>query len=175
MTAIQDAFDALLFGIPKPVRKILTVSEFVGGIAVMLFDVNSASLKQLACPAHLLGRLSGAMSFLTQSAKPLGSLFGGGLATAVGLHATLWVCAAGGLLVIPWTAFSPLRRREGARGVETERIPEQEADAVPAARGLGLGLDVGGGVGAAEREVLEPRDETGVGPAERPPKVAQRR
>jgi hypothetical protein len=89
---------------------ILTASEFVGGIAVMLFDVNSAALKQIASPAHLLGRLSGAMSFLTQSAKPLGALFAGGLATAIGLHATLWACAVGGLLVIPWTVFSPLRR-----------------------------------------------------------------
>ena len=49
------------------------------------------------------------MSFLTQSAKPLGSFFGGAVATAVGLHPTLWICAAGGLLVIPWTVFSPLR------------------------------------------------------------------
>jgi hypothetical protein len=29
--------------------------------------------------------------------------------TAIGLHPTPWVCAAGGLLVIPWTVFSPLR------------------------------------------------------------------
>jgi predicted MFS family arabinose efflux permease len=89
---------------------ILTASEFIGGIAVMLFDVNSAALKQTAAPAHLLGRLSGATSFLTQSAKPLGALFAGCLATAIGLHATLWACAAGGLLVIPWTVFSPLRK-----------------------------------------------------------------
>jgi hypothetical protein len=54
------------------------------------------------------------MSFLTQSAKPLGSLFGGVVATAVGLHPTLWICAAGGLLVVPWTVFSPLRRRGSA-------------------------------------------------------------
>jgi MFS family permease len=89
---------------------ILTASEFIGGIAVMLFDVNSAALKQTAAPAHLLGRLSGAMSFLTQSAKPLGALFAGCLGATIGLHATLWVCAAGGLLVIPWTVFSPLRK-----------------------------------------------------------------
>jgi predicted MFS family arabinose efflux permease len=97
----------------------------VGGIAVMLFDVNSAALKQIASPAHLLGRLSGAMSFLTQSAKPLGALFAGGLATAIGLHATLWVCAVGGLLVIPWTVFSPLRRgriesSDGSRGPDDQ-------------------------------------------------------
>ncbi|HJU37658.1 MAG TPA: MFS transporter [Gaiellaceae bacterium] len=93
---------------------ILAVAEAVGGIAVMLFDVNTAALRQAATPEHLYGRTAGAMSFLTQSAKPLGSLFGGAVATAVGLHATLWVCAAGGLLVIPWTVLSPLRARRGS-------------------------------------------------------------
>ncbi|HZC75989.1 MAG TPA: MFS transporter, partial [Gaiellaceae bacterium] len=89
---------------------ILAVAEAVGGIAVMVFDVNTAALRQAMTPEHLYGRTGGAMSFLTQSAKPLGSLFGGAVATAIGLHPTLWVCAAGGLLVIPWTIFSPLRR-----------------------------------------------------------------
>jgi len=88
---------------------ILAVAEAVGGLAVMLFDVNTAALRQAVTPEHLYGRSAGAMSFLTQSAKPLGSLFGGTVATAVGLHSTLWICAVGGLLVIPWTIFSPLR------------------------------------------------------------------
>src|SRR5581483_3983297 len=90
------------------------VAEAVGGLAVMLFDVNTAALRQAVTPEHVYGRASGAMSFLTQSAKPLGSLFGGAVATAVGLHPTLWVCAAGGLLVIPWTVFSPLRSRRAS-------------------------------------------------------------
>jgi MFS family permease len=94
---------------------ILAVAEAVGGIAVMVFDVNIAALRQALTPEHLYGRTAGAMSFLTQSAKPLGSLFGGAVATAVGIHPTLWICAAGGLLVIPWTVFSPLRgNRESA-------------------------------------------------------------
>ena len=95
---------------------ILAVAEAVGGIAVMLFDVNTAALRQATTPEHLYGRTAGAMSFLTQSAKPLGSLFGGAVATAVGLHPTLWICAAGGLLVIPWTVLSPLRHSGDDRG-----------------------------------------------------------
>jgi MFS family permease len=101
---------------------ILAVAEAVGGIAVMLFDVNTAALRQAATPEHVYGRVAGAMSFLTQSAKPLGSLFGGSVATVVGLHPTLWICAAGGLLVIPWTVFSPLRVRASALAtVEAQR------------------------------------------------------
>jgi MFS family permease len=108
---------------------VLASAEAVGGIAVMVFDVNIAALRQAITPEHIYGRSSGAMSFLTQSAKPLGSLFGGGLATVAGLHPTLWVCAAGGLLVIPWTVFSPLRGRgddggdERAGDHDDERLP----------------------------------------------------
>ncbi|HVN60863.1 MAG TPA: MFS transporter [Gaiellaceae bacterium] len=91
---------------------IVAASEFVGGIGVMVFDVNSAGLRQAVTPPELMGRTAGAMSFLTQSAKPLGSLVGGALGAAVGLHETLWIAAAGGLLVIPWTVFSPLRSDE---------------------------------------------------------------
>jgi MFS family permease len=88
---------------------IVAAAEFVGGIGVMVFDVNTSGLRQALTPPELMGRSAGAMSFLTQSAKPLGSLFGGALGAAVGLHTTLWIAAAGGLLVIPWTVFSPLR------------------------------------------------------------------
>ncbi len=91
---------------------IVATAEFVGGIGVMVFDVNTAGLRQALTPPELMGRSAGAMSFLTQSAKPLGSLFGGTLGAVVGLHATLWIAAVGGLLVIPWTVFSPLRSRE---------------------------------------------------------------
>jgi MFS family permease len=154
---------------------ILAAAEIVGGVAVMLFDVNTPALRQAATPEHLYGRTSGAMSFLTQSAKPLGSVFGGGVATLIGLHSTLWVCAAGGLLVVPWTFFSPLRRREHAGGVDPTAVPQQEPGAVPVAGGLDLGLDVGGGVAATEGEVLEPRDEPRVAAAQGAPEVAQRR
>jgi MFS family permease len=109
---------------------ILAAAEAVGGLAVMLFDVNTAALRQALTPEHLYGRTGGAMSFLTQSAKPLGSLFGGAVATAVGLHPTLWICAAGGLLVIPWTVFSPLRGTREERGDGGAREHDHERLAV---------------------------------------------
>ncbi|HEY1563259.1 MAG TPA: MFS transporter [Gaiellaceae bacterium] len=113
---------------------ILAVAEAVGGIAVMLFDVNTAALRQALTPEHIYGRAAGAMSFLTQSAKPLGSLFGGAVATAVGLHPTLWICAAGGLLVIPWTVFSPLRGTRDDRGDGGAREHDHERLAVDLAQ-----------------------------------------
>lgn len=150
---------------------ILGAAEFVGAVAVMLFDVNIAALRQALTPEHLYGRATGAMSFLTQSAKPLGALFGGGVATVVGLHSTLWVCAAGGLLVIPWTVLSPLRAGQSAVGVDAVGVPEQEAVRVVQARGLDLGSHVGEGVRPTEREVLQPGDESCVGAAQHPAEV----
>jgi predicted MFS family arabinose efflux permease len=49
------------------------------------------------------------MSFVSWGAAPLGSLLGGALGTAIGLHATLWVA---GLATLAGTAFlylSPYR------------------------------------------------------------------
>jgi MFS family permease len=90
---------------------ILTTNELLGGVAVMVFDVNAMTLAQLATPAELLGRMGATMSFVTQGAKPLGALLGGVLGELLGLHGALWVAGAGGTLTVLWTWFSPLRNR----------------------------------------------------------------
>ena len=90
---------------------ILCANELLGGVAVMVFDVNSMTLAQLATPPGLLGRMGAAMGFLTQGAKPLGALMGGVLGELLGLHGALWVAGAGGTACVAWTWFSPLRHR----------------------------------------------------------------
>ncbi|MGE5409302.1 MAG: MFS transporter [Syntrophothermus sp.] len=91
---------------------VLAVSELVGGVAVSIFDVTLSGLRQAETPQDLMGRASGAMSFLTQSAKPLGALSAGLLAQAIGVEATLWVAAAGGLLVLPWVVLGRFEATE---------------------------------------------------------------
>jgi len=88
---------------------ILAANELLGGVAVMVFDVNALTLAQLTTPAELLGRMGATMSFVTQGAKPLGALLGGVLGELLGLHGALWVAGAGGTLTVLWTWFSPLR------------------------------------------------------------------
>jgi MFS family permease len=88
---------------------ILAANELLGGVAVMVFDVNAMTLAQLTTPAELLGRMGATMSFVTQGAKPLGALLGGVLGELLGLHGALWVAGAGGTLTVLWTWFSPLR------------------------------------------------------------------
>jgi MFS family permease len=127
-----------------PAAFVLAASELVGGVAVSVFDVTLASLRQAETPHHLMGRASGAMSFITQSAKPLGALTAGLLAQWIGVEVTLWVTAAGGLLVLPWVMFG----RFDASGVgEGEPRPAGGRDA-PAADGDDLGMPEGGRVAA---------------------------
>ena len=91
--------------------EILAANELLGGVAVMVFDVNGLTLAQLATPAEMLGRMAATMGFVTQGAKPLGALLGGVLGELMGLHGALWVAGAGGTLTVLWTWFSPLRHR----------------------------------------------------------------
>jgi len=96
---------------------ILAAAELVGGLAVSTFDVTLVSLLQAETPHELMGRVSGAMSFVTQSAKPAGALAAGWLAQAIGVETTLWVTAAGGLLILPWVVFGRFEvRARGAAG-----------------------------------------------------------
>ncbi len=88
-----------------PAAAVLAASELVSGVAVSIFDVTLSGLRQAETPHALMGRASGAMSFITQSAKPLGALSAGLVAQAIGVEATLWLTAAGGVLVLPWVLF----------------------------------------------------------------------
>ncbi len=101
-------------GTGLPAAAMLAAAEFVGGLAISIFDVTLAALRQAETPPELMGRASGSMSFLTQSAKPAGALAVGALAQAIGVEPTLWVTATGGLLVLPWALLSPFGGRAPA-------------------------------------------------------------
>ncbi len=111
---VSLALMPLAAGPPLLAALMLATAEFVGGVGVMVFDVNSAALRQKITAPHLMGRTSAVMQFVTQSAKPLGSLLGGLLGQQIGLRPTLWVMAIGGLAILPWVLSSPLIR--GRRG-----------------------------------------------------------
>lgn len=88
------------------------------GVAMLVFDfggvmwgINYLALRQAITPDRLLGRMTATMRFLTVAAAPLGSLFGGALASAVGLRATLMTIGVMGVvLAAAAIAWSPVRR-----------------------------------------------------------------
>ncbi|MFJ5801571.1 MFS transporter [Streptomyces decoyicus] len=75
-----------------------------------LFNTGAISYRQRVCPRELLSRVSAVYLWITYGVIPLGSLFGGALATGVGLRPTLWVCALGMWSASLFVVFSPLRK-----------------------------------------------------------------
>ncbi|MFD0165919.1 MFS transporter [Streptomyces decoyicus] len=75
-----------------------------------MFNTGAISYRQLVCPRELLSRVSAVYLWITYGVIPLGSLFGGALATGVGLRPTLWVCALGMWSASLFVVFSPLRK-----------------------------------------------------------------
>ncbi|MFJ6895893.1 MFS transporter [Streptomyces hokutonensis] len=83
-------------------------SEFLSAFGVMLLDVNLNSLQTSVVPDGLRSRVAGAYNTVNYGVRPLGALVGGGLATLVGLRATLVVAAVGGALCVLWLLPSPI-------------------------------------------------------------------
>ena len=87
----------------------LVTQQLFGDISFAIFNVNELSLRQSVAPAHVLGRVNGAMQLLTRGIYPLGALVGGALAQSIGIRATLAVAVIGVALSILWLIASPLR------------------------------------------------------------------
>ncbi|WP_405055757.1 MFS transporter [Kribbella sp. NBC_01505] len=83
---------------------------FVTGYGVAVYNVLQLSYRQHVCPPELFGRMAASTRVLTWGAIPLGALAGGGLGEWIGVRATLWVAAIGGLLAPACLLASPLRR-----------------------------------------------------------------
>ncbi len=88
---------------------LVTVGQFLTGFASTLYFVNQISLRQVATPVHLLGRVTAARRFMLFGTAVIGAALGGILGEALGLRATLLVGVAvlcGELLLI---IYSPIR------------------------------------------------------------------
>lgn len=90
--------------------EMVAVAEFFNGMGVMVLDVGLGSLYAALVPDQLRARVSGAFLLVNYGVRPIGALAGGLLAAAVGLHATMWVTAIGGLAGVLWLLPSPLPR-----------------------------------------------------------------
>jgi MFS family permease len=109
---------AMLFGLAmlliplapasSPIPFLLTALLLVSFGAVV-FNVTGISFQQAVTPDRMLGRLNASRRFIVWGVIPLGSLAGGILASAVGLHATLWIGAIGGAASFLPVLLSPVR------------------------------------------------------------------
>ena len=76
----------------------------IGGVAMtaamVAYNIATVSFRQRLCPPELLGRMNASARFLVWGTIPLGALFGGVLATHLGVLPTLWIAATIGCLAV---------------------------------------------------------------------------
>jgi MFS family permease len=103
-----------LAGGPYPlVLALLFLAEFGSGLGVMMLDIAAGSIFQSIVPDRLRARFSGSYMVVNYGVRPIGSLTGGALGSAIGLRPTLWLATAAAVAGVLWLLPSPvLRMRE---------------------------------------------------------------
>jgi len=91
---------------------------FLFGLGPTIWAVNQMTLRQAATPNALLGRVNATIRFATWGARPLGALAGGFVGEHWGLHAALWLAAAGYALQVLPVLLSPIPRLGAGADIE---------------------------------------------------------
>jgi MFS family permease len=98
-------------GLPFPViLGILFVAEFIGGLGVMILDINGGSLLIARTPERIRGRAGGAFRFVNMGVRPIGAAVGGLLGSLLGVRETLLIVTVAQLLGLLWLIGSPIPR-----------------------------------------------------------------
>ncbi len=122
---------------PLPV---LIIGQAAFGFGAVAYNITQVSLRQAITPERLQGRMNAAMRWIVWGTIPLGTIAGGAIATAYGLHAALWVGAIGSLFTFLPIALSSVRSvRELPEPVDALTAAEAEL-----AGGIVEGLPVPG-------------------------------
>ena len=101
MAAPRDRPNPLLFA--GLTTTIVSLSFFA-----MFWNVNAMSLRQAIAPPGMRGRMNATMRLISWGTIPVGSILGGVLGGAIGLHNTIWVGAIGSLITFIPVALSPI-------------------------------------------------------------------
>jgi MFS-type transporter involved in bile tolerance (Atg22 family) len=87
---------------------ILMASEVIFGFGLVVFNVNTVTLRQIVTPNHLLARMNASYRLVLFGTVPVGSLLGGFLAEVAGLRTAMVVTAVCLMSPIIWTFFAPV-------------------------------------------------------------------
>jgi MFS family permease len=107
LAVLAIPLSGLRFGTAVPVT---IAAEALWGFAVVVYVINTTSLRQAITPDRFQGRMTASVRFVTWGVAPLGFMLGGVLGGVVGLRATLFIAVAGPLLSIGFLLLSPVRR-----------------------------------------------------------------
>jgi predicted MFS family arabinose efflux permease len=98
----------------------LFFAEFGSALGVLILDISVGSIFAAVIPGRLQARVSGAYRTVNYGIRPLGALTGGALGSTIGLHATLWIAAIGGLTACLWLVHSPIPKMQTLTGKDDE-------------------------------------------------------
>ncbi|MFV2104311.1 MFS transporter [Micromonospora sp. LOL_024] len=89
---------------------VLTAAYGVAGFMLVIYNVNTVSLRQVVTPNRLLARMNASYRMVLFGTIPLGALLGGTLAQYLGLRPAMTITVVLLTSPIAWTFFSPVFR-----------------------------------------------------------------
>ena len=98
---IQRSWTALIL-------PLLVVGTAIGTIGDVLYNVNSATLRQMVTPDHLRGRVSASIRVFIFGAQPLGAIAGGIIGSVFSVRLALFCAGGGFFLGFLYALSSPL-------------------------------------------------------------------
>ena len=104
----------------------LVASGVLGSLGSVMYNITQVSLRQSIAPHRIQGRMNATMRFIVWGTIPLGAFSGGLLGTTLGLHTTLWISAAGGMLTVVPILLSPVPRVRSIEDAVREYAPVEE-------------------------------------------------
>jgi MFS family permease len=87
----------------------LVAAVALTGFAGVVYNVNQVSYRQAITPTAIQARMNATMRFIVWGTIPIGSILGGVMATAIGVHAAIWIGALGSCLPFLSVLLSPVR------------------------------------------------------------------
>ena len=93
------------------------------GLFGVAWNINQMSLRQAITPHHMRGRMNATMRVISWGTIPIGTILGGALGGAIGLHNTIWVGALGSVVGFVPVALSSIRHIRELPGSVDEGSP----------------------------------------------------
>jgi MFS family permease len=125
---------------------ILMLAQLLYGVNLVIYNVNTVTLRQIVTPNRLLARMNASYRLLLFGTVPIGALFGGLLGEVFGLRTAMVVTVFTMLSPIAWTFFSPVFQLtampEPAAEDEAEVAPAEEPVPAVVAEALPAGVEL---------------------------------
>jgi MFS family permease len=90
------------------VAGLVLVSEFIGGLGVMILDINAGAIIPARTPHAIRSRVTGGWRFVNMGIRPIGAVVGGLAGGLIGVRETMFVATIGALCGMLFLIRSPV-------------------------------------------------------------------